>query len=132
MRFSARPAGAVRIALIEPDEDEAAWVEAVLESVAIRTEVKRVNWPTPYAPTAIGDAGLILIGIEQLDAPQREALNLLHARFPRIPVVVLAGPDAFSWGGQALRLGALHLLLKSRLTAEALSSTIRHCAFDPA
>lgn len=131
MTTAARLAGAVKIALIEPDEDDAAWVEAVLESVAIRTEVKRVHWPAPYAPTAVGDAGLILIAIRQLHAPEREALNLLHARFPRVPVVVLAGPDAASWAGQAVRLGALHVLVKDRLTAEALASTIRHCACDP-
>jgi DNA-binding NarL/FixJ family response regulator len=128
MRTPAPFVGVVRIALIETEEDDAAWVQAMLETAGVATDVKRAAWPTPFDRTDIGAADLILIGIEHLDAPEREALNLLHAWYPRVPLVVLAGADAFAWAGQAVRLGALHLLLKSRLTPQALSSTVRYCA----
>ena len=123
-----RRAGVVRIALIEPERDDAAWIGELLRSTGLPSTVRRVDWPTPFDPILIGDTDVILIGIRNLDAPEREALNLLHAGFPGIPVVVLAGPDAYTWAGQAVRLGALDVLPKSRLTAEALSSTISFCA----
>lgn len=124
MRTITRRVGSVKIALLERETDDAVWIEWLLFMAGVSSEVSRVDWARPE----IGDAQLILIGLQSLDAPEKKALARLHARFPSVPVVILAGADASSWVGDAVQLGAMHLLYKNQLTPEALSSTIRYCA----
>ncbi len=50
----------------------------------------------------------------------------MHAGYPLIPLIVLADSDNASWTGEALSLGAQHVLDKSRQTPEKLASTIRY------
>lgn len=118
----------VKIALFEPEPNDAVWIEWLLFMAGVSTDVARVDWPAAGKQADIGDAAIILIGLQRLGAPERAALMRLRAGYPRIPLVILAGSDASSWVGEAVRLGALHVLHKSQLTPEALSSTIRHCA----
>lgn len=124
MRTNTRRAGAVKIALIEPKKDDAVWLEWLLYMAGVSTDVARVDWARPE----IGDAQLILLGLERLDEQERKILSRLHALYPRVPLVILAGASAAARAGDAVRLGALHMLRKSALTPAALTSTIRHCA----
>lgn len=129
MRRNTSRAGAVKIALIEPKSDDAVWIEWLLFMAGVSTDVARVAWPSASARPEIEDAEIILIGLQRLGPPERAALTRLRASHPRVPVVVLAGPDASAWAGDAVRLGAMHMIHKSQLTSAALLSTIRHCAY---
>jgi hypothetical protein len=129
MRMNTRPDGSVKIALIMPEEREAVWIEELLLIAGVPADVVRVDPLGTFERSGLGDAEIIFIRLQILGAPEKEVLANLHAVFPRIPLVVLADADASSWAGEAVRLGAQHVLIKSRLTSERLSSTIRYYAY---
>lgn len=126
MRMNAPHEESVKIALIEPEPRHAVWIEELLLLAGVPAEVADVM---ACERPDIADAEIILIGLESLGALEREALTRLHAGFPQIPLVVLAGSDASSWAGEAVRLGAQHVLIKDELTSNKLASTIRYYAY---
>lgn len=120
----------LKIALIEPEAGDVAWIEELVragDAAADVTDEIAAERPD------LADAGIILIGLERLGVVEVEALTKLHAGFPRIPMIVLAGPDVAARAGEAVGFGAQHVLAKSELTSAKLSSTLRyysHCQPD--
>lgn len=118
--------GSVKIALIESDARAVSWIEELVLMGSVPADVADVM--AAECPD-LGNAEIILIGLQRLGGPEREALARLHAEFPRTPLVILAGADASTWAGEAVRLGAQHVLSKSELTPDKLSSALRYYAY---
>lgn len=115
--------GSLKIALIEPEPGDAEWIsDLVAAGNAPADIVDEIAAETPD----LSNAEIILIGLERLGAVEAEALTKLHAGFPRIPMIVLAGPDMAAHAGEAVGLGAQHVLAKSELTSAKLASTLRY------
>lgn len=115
--------GSLKIALIEPEAGDVVWISEMVRAGDAPAEV--VDAIAAEHPD-IADAEIILIGLQQLGAVEAEALTKLHAGFPRIPLIVLAGPDVAARAGEAVGLGAQHVLAKSGLTSAKLSSMLRY------
>ncbi|MDD5303288.1 MAG: hypothetical protein PHS14_09285 [Elusimicrobia bacterium] len=118
--------GSVKIALIEAEPRDVAWIEELVTMGSVPADVADVM--ASERPDIDG-SDIILLGLRSLGDLEREALARLHAGFPRIPLVVLAGEDGSSWAGEAVRLGAQHVFFKSQLTPDKLSSMIRYYAY---
>jgi DNA-binding NarL/FixJ family response regulator len=117
------PGGLIQIALIEPDALDAARLKELVSEGSVRAEVvDALKSETPD----LESAGMIMAGLQSLGGPEKELITRLHAGFPSIPVIVLAGFDDPDWVAEAVSLGAAHVLLKSELTADKLSSVIRY------
>ena len=124
--MNAEHEGTVKIALIEPEPADAAWIEGLVRLGSIPADVADVM---ASDHPDLANAEIILMGLESLGAPEREALSKVHAGFPGIPLVVLAGADSTSWAAEAVRMGAQHVLFKSELTSGKLSSALRYYAY---
>lgn len=120
--MNATNAGSIKISLIEPQAGDVSWI-----SELARSGDADVNLTDEIASerTDIGDAEIILLGLEELGSVEIEALTKLHAGFPGTPLIVLAGPAVAARAGEAVGLGAQHVLVKSELTPEKLSSALR-------
>lgn len=125
LRVDEKPDKPVKITLIEPEPGEVVWILKLLESCSLTAEV--ADAMASEHPDLDG-ADIIMIGLEGVGAPETELLTRLKGRFPRVPLIVLAGTDAAAWSGEAVRLGAQHVLDKAGLTSEKLSSTLRYHA----
>lgn len=120
--MSENPEGAVKIALIEPEAGDAARLKELIAAGSVPAEVAdAMADESPH----LADAEIILIGLDRLGATEKELLSRLHAGFPKTPLIVLAGAQAAASSGEAVRLGAQHVLLKSQLTPDKLASTLR-------
>ncbi|MDD5303287.1 MAG: hypothetical protein PHS14_09280 [Elusimicrobia bacterium] len=117
------PEGSIKIALIEPEASDVARIRELVKTGSIPADVADVM---ASENPDLESAEIMLIGLHDLGATERELLARLHAGFPATPLIVLAGSDSPSLAAEAVRLGAHHVLLKSRLTPEKLSSTIRY------
>lgn len=115
--------GSVKIALIESEPSDVAWIEGLVLMGSIPADVADVM---ACERPDLADAEIILIGLQSLGAPERDALASLHAGFPHIPMVVLAGPEAAACSREALGLGAQLVLAKNQLTSGKLSSALRY------
>jgi len=115
--------GSIRIALIEPEPGDVGWI-----SDLVRAGEAPVNVTDEIAAERpdIADAEIILLGLGQLGEVEIEALTRLHAGFPKTPLIVLAGPAVAARAGEAVGFGAQHVLLKSELTPEKISSALRY------
>lgn len=123
MAMNAINDASIKIALIEPEAGDAAWIsELVREGDSPADVTDEIAAESPD----IADARIILLGLEQLGSVEMEALTKLHAGFPRTPLIVLAGPGLAARAGEAVSLGAQHVLLKSELTSAKLSSALRY------
>lgn len=120
--MNATNAGSIKISLIEPQAGDVSWI-----SELARAGDAAVNVTDEIASerTDIADAEIILLGLEELGSVEIEALTKLHAGFPLTPLIVLAGPAVAARAGEAVGLGAQHVLVKSELTQEKLSSVLR-------
>lgn len=123
--MTGKPEASIKISLIEPDASEVAWTRKLVESCSLSAEL--ADAMSAEEPDFNG-ADIIMIGLQNLSGPATELLAKLKARFPLTPLIVLAGTDAADWSGAAVRLGAQHVLDKSSLTPEKLSSTLRYYA----
>lgn len=123
MRMDAKPDAPLKIALIEPEARDVGWISQMV--AACEAPADLVDEIAQERPD-LSEARIILIGLERLGSLEAEALTKLHAGFPRIPMIVLAGPDAAARAGEAVSLGAQHVLAKSGLTPAKLSSTLRY------
>lgn len=123
--MTAKPEGSIKISLIEPEATEVAWTRKLVESCSVSAEL--ADAMKAERPDFDG-ADIIMVGLTGVGAPETELLSKLKARFPRTPLIVLAGGDAAAWSGEAVRLGAQHVLDKSALTPEKLASTLRYYA----
>lgn len=123
MGMSAPPDDPIRVALIEPEAADAAWITELARSADAPARI--VDEIAAERPDLEG-AGIILLGLQRLGEVEVEALTRIHAGFPRTPLVVLAGPDVAARSGEAVGLGAQHVAAKKELTPEKLSSLIRY------
>lgn len=119
------PEGSIRIALIEAAPEDVARVRELVRTGGIPAEV--ADAMAAEHPD-LESAAIILLGLDSLEEPERDALARLHAGFPGTPIIVLAGPGAAPRGGEAVSLGAQYVLPKSELTAAKLTSLIRYYA----
>ena len=113
----------IRIALIEPDALDAARLKELLLQGSVPTSIADVLRSEKRDFTG---AEIILAGLQALDAREKELIARLRDGFPQIPVIVLAAFDDPDLVCEAVSLGAAHVLLKSELTADKLSSVIRY------
>ncbi len=113
----------IRIALIQPEAAEVARIKDLVKAGSLSVDLADV---IASERPDLGGAQIILVGVGRLEAPERETLERVHAGYPHIPMIVLADGDGADWTGEALSLGAQHVLDKSRQTPEKLSSTIRY------
>lgn len=120
--MNAATAGSIKISLIEPRAADVGWISELARAgeapVSVTDEIASER-------ADIGDAEIILLGLEELGSVEIEALTKIHAGFPRTPLIVLAGPAVAARAGEAVSLGAQHVLVKSELTPEKLSSALR-------
>lgn len=123
--MTGKPAESIKITLIEPEASEVAWARKMVESCSLSAEL--ADAMSSERPDFEG-ADIIMVGLQGVGAPETELLTQLKSRFPLTPVIVLAGADAAAWSGAAVRLGAQHVLDKSSLTPEKLSSALRYYA----
>lgn len=115
----------IKIALIEPEAGDVAWIEGLVrEGDASADVVDEIAAEHPN----LSDARIILLGLERLGSVEVEALTKLHSGFPGKPLIVLAGPDVAARAGEAVGLGAQHVTPKDDLTSAKLSSLIRFYA----
>jgi len=103
-----------KIALIEPEPLHTAWIDELIGRGGVST-----------ARTAPNEADLILLGLETFGESEMDFVESLHAIFPSTSIVILSGTDSRLWMGEAVRLGAEHVLEKDDLTADTLASAIR-------
>lgn len=122
MVMNAKTDAPLKIALIEPEARDVEWISEMAAACEAADVVDEIAEEKPD----LSEARIILIGLERLGSLEAEALTKLHAGFPRIPMIVLAGPDAAARAGEAVSLGAQHVLAKSDLTPAKLSSTLRY------
>ena len=116
------PEGLIKVALVEPVASDAARIKELVATGSIPAEITDA---LACERPDLAEAEIIMVGLQSLDATERELVARLHAGFPRTPLVVLAGSDA-SWAGEAMRLCAHHVLIKSDLTPKKMASTIRY------
>ncbi|MDP3542639.1 MAG: response regulator [Elusimicrobiota bacterium] len=121
--MSERPEESIKIALIEPEASDVERIKELVKSGSIHAEIAdAMSIETPH----LESAQIILLGLQDLGPVEIEALTRLHAGYPKIPLIVLAGPALAPRAAEAVRLGAQHVLVKSELTTEKLSSTLRY------
>lgn len=116
------PEGLIKVALIKPVASDAARIKELVATGSIPAEITDV---LACDRPDLAEAEIIMVGLQSLDATERELLGRMRAGFPRTPLVVLAGSDS-SWASEAVRLGAHHVLVKSDLTPKKMASTIRY------
>ena len=109
---------AIKIALIEPEPLHTAWIDELIRLGGV-----------PAARTSPAKADIILLGLETFGESEMDFIESLHGLFADTPIVILSGTDARLWTGEAVRLGARHVLAKDDLTSDNLASAIRfyHC-----
>src|SRR3990167_3364189 len=89
----------IKIALIEPEAGDVAWIEGLVrEGDASADVVDEIAAEHPN----LSDARIILLGLERLGSVEVEALTKLHSGFPGKPLIVLAGPDVAARAGEAV------------------------------
>jgi DNA-binding NarL/FixJ family response regulator len=115
--MSQTPEVVIKIALIEPEPRHTAWIEELIRLGGV-----------PAARTSPNEADIILLGLETLGCAEMDFIESLHAIFAHTPIVILSGTDARLWAGEAVRLGAQHVLEKDDLTSDKLASAIRFYA----
>jgi DNA-binding NarL/FixJ family response regulator len=111
------PSGAIKIALIEPEPRHTVWIDELIRLGGV-----------PAARTTPNEADVILLGLETFGCSEMDFVESLHAIFPETPIVILSGTDSRLWTGEAVRLGAQHVLEKDDLTSDKLASAIRFYA----
>jgi diguanylate cyclase (GGDEF)-like protein/PAS domain S-box-containing protein len=77
------------------------------------------------ARLATGDVRCVVLDLSLPDARGMDALHLVRAADPRVPVVVLTGYDSDSLGVQAVQAGAQDYLVKGQHAADALARAVR-------
>lgn len=121
--MSENPEGAIKIALIEPDAKDSARIKELVKTGSVPADVADA---LASASPDLDGAEIILLGLQSLGATEKELLTRIHSGFPKTPLVVLAGSGSAAWASEAVRLGAQHVLPKSDLTPEKISSTLRY------
>jgi DNA-binding NarL/FixJ family response regulator len=114
--MSPRPEGAIKIALIEPEPAHSAFIDELIRRGGV-----------PSERTSASKADIIILGLETLGESEIDFIGSLHAMFADTPIVILSGTDARLWTGEAVRLGARHVLAKDDLTSDKLASAIHAC-----
>lgn len=107
---------AIRVLLLEDDDDDAELVEAQLVEGGLRCEIERVeSRPTFRTALVRGDVDLVIAdySLPRFDAVA--ALDLVQQLRPDIPVVLLSGVIAEDLAIESLKLGATDYVLKQRL-----------------
>ncbi len=122
-RAQKRDSAARRVLLVEDNPGDAGLVRAALEEAGARIlldHVERLDQAIGLLSSAGFDA--VLLDLSLPDALGAEAVEKLHARFPRCPLVVLTGatspPDA------ALRAGAQDYLAKAQLDGRVIERAL--------
>lgn len=123
MGMNATSDGTIRVALIEPEVEDAVWISKLARAGDACVEL--TDEIAAERPDIEG-AEIILLGLKHLGEVEIEALTRLHAGFPKTPMIVLAGPDVAARAGEAVGFGAQHVASKVDLTSAKLSSLIRY------
>ena len=110
--MTGKPYKSIKIVLIEPEASDVAWTRKLVESGSVSAELDDAM--TADKPE-FDAADVILVGLRGVGAPETELLTKLKARFPLIPLIVLAGGDAAAWSGDAVRSGPSTCSTRARL-----------------
>ncbi|MCU1601600.1 MAG: response regulator receiver modulated diguanylate cyclase/phosphodiesterase with sensor(s) [Frankiales bacterium] len=112
--------------MVEDDPDHAFLVRRQLRE-RLLPELDIVQLDTAAAATArlrAGDVRCVVLDLSLPDAKGLEAVRLVRAAAPGVPVVVLTGLDSDEVGRQAVELGAQDYLVKGQHGADALSRSV--------
>ncbi|MCU1587355.1 MAG: diguanylate cyclase/phosphodiesterase with sensor(s), partial [Frankiales bacterium] len=112
--------------LVEDDPDQAFLVARRLrEQLQPHLEVVPLGTAAQAtARLADGDVLCVVLDLSLPDAKGLEAVTLVRAADPMVPIVVLTGLDSDELGRQALQLGAQDYLVKGQHSADAVSRSV--------
>ena len=118
----------LRVLLVEDDPAAAALVRELLALAATApvalTHVTRLG--TALAHLADGENDAVLLDLSLPDAQDLQALTMLRAAAPRVPVVILSANADEELAREGVQAGAQDYLVKGRVTPEDLRRALRY------
>ena len=117
----------IRILLVEPDDDDARMLRALLSAAAhLEFTLERApDLETALARLRAGGFEVCLVDPALPDGDGLELVRAAHRRGCRAPIVMLARAGTLELDLQAMALGVADFLDKTRLDATRLERTIR-------
>ncbi len=124
----------ISVLLIEDNAGDRRLVEAALaDAEDVRFEVMAVDrLATAIQRLAAGGVDVVLLDLGLPDSLGLDSFTSIHEQQPDVPVVVLSGLDHQGVAAEAVRAGARHYLVKSRLLEENLDRIILRAMSDDA
>ena len=122
----------LRILLVEDDED---WADLLAEALLGETlsvgyggfRVTQVDsWRAAESALEKERFDGVLLDLSLPDAQGRELLELVHARVPNLPILILSGQDDDAAAVEAVKRGAQEFLVKSEFHPSVLRRTLRY------
>lgn len=117
----------LNILLIETEPDHARQLGAALDRAA--DPPIRLIWVERLAEALAridsADTDAVLIAVGSPGEPGAEAIGLLHARFPALPIVALAERDDDALARRAIELGARHFLVRGQIEVDVIARALR-------
>jgi serine phosphatase RsbU (regulator of sigma subunit) len=117
--------GAVRVLLVEDDDEDALIVEELLKEAGADVALRRARSFTE-AKRLARDASCILLDLGLPDSQGLQGLGWLTEHEPGVAVVVLTGVHDEHLGAEAVRSGAQDYLFKGEVAAGVLHRVIKY------
>jgi len=116
----------VRVLHVEDSQTYAALVRAYILNAQPQATFDTVHQLSDITPERAKAADCAILDLGLPDASGLEALVVLRAMAPKLPIIVLTGFDDLSLGMDALREGAEEYLVKDKIDGQALTRAIAH------
>lgn len=114
----------VRVLHVEDSRTYAALIQAYILNSQPEATFDTVHQLSDITPERAAAADCAILDLGLPDASGLEALVVLRAMAPKLPIIVLTGFDDLSLGINALREGAEDYLVKNKVDGQSLTRAI--------
>ncbi len=128
MQSSGAEVSRIKVLLIEDNPGDARLIELMLEEAGgelFQAEVVE-RLQNGLRRIEQGDIGMVLLDLSLPDSQGLETFTQLHARAPRIPIIVLSGLSDTTVAVQAVHEGAQDFLVKGQVDGQLLVRAMRY------
>jgi sigma-B regulation protein RsbU (phosphoserine phosphatase) len=122
-----QPLHRVKVLLIEDNPGDARLIELMLSDAEALFAIEHVNrLEAGLQRLSEGDIGLVLADLSLPDSRGLDTFARLHARAPRVPIIVLSGLNDTTLAVQAVHEGAQDYLVKGQVDGQLLVRAMRY------